>query len=142
MPIDLTLLEFLRERPQQRYATGFPTSNDAARSHASFVTVGSPLRLSGARKTTTPGPHDVLMRSSTSRFFKVRPELYIYTYNSVSHQQHPFPLIFARCPYSKMSFPETISVIAIDKTGGIEVLEKKTVPFPTQKPGEIVVKVS
>lgn len=40
-----------------------------------------------------------------------------------------------------MSFPETISVIAIDKTGGIEVLEKKTVPFPTQKPGEIVVKI-
>lgn len=41
-----------------------------------------------------------------------------------------------------MVFPETISAIAIDKTGGIEVLEKKTVPFPTQKPGEIVVKVS
>lgn len=84
MPIDFTLLEFLRERPQQQYATGFPNTNAAARSHASFV--GSPLRLSGARKTMISGPHGVLMRSSTSRFSKVRPELYIYTYNSVSHQ--------------------------------------------------------
>lgn len=40
-----------------------------------------------------------------------------------------------------MSFPSTVQAIAISKTGGVEVLEKLTVPFPKQEPGDIVVKV-
>ncbi|EKM48389.1 uncharacterized protein PHACADRAFT_179513 [Phanerochaete carnosa HHB-10118-sp] len=41
-----------------------------------------------------------------------------------------------------MSFPSTIQAIAIDKTGGLEVLERKALPFPKQEPDKIVVKVS
>ncbi|EMD32574.1 hypothetical protein CERSUDRAFT_87891 [Gelatoporia subvermispora B] len=41
-----------------------------------------------------------------------------------------------------MSLPEKIQAIAIDKTGDIDVLERKTVDFPTPPPGNIVVKVS
>ena len=40
-----------------------------------------------------------------------------------------------------MSLPNTVEAIAISKTGGLEVLEKQTLPFPTQKPNELVVKV-
>lgn len=40
-----------------------------------------------------------------------------------------------------MSFPNTISAIAISKTGGLEVLERQSVPFPQQQPNQIVVKV-
>lgn len=40
-----------------------------------------------------------------------------------------------------MSLPTTIEAIAISKTGGLEVLEKITLPFPEQKPEDIVVKV-
>lgn len=35
-----------------------------------------------------------------------------------------------------------MQAIAISKTGGLEVLEKQTVPFPKQEPDQIVVKVS
>ena len=41
-----------------------------------------------------------------------------------------------------MSFPATVSAIGINKTGGFEVGEKVEVPFPTQKPNQILVKVS
>ncbi|KAF9819236.1 hypothetical protein IEO21_02275 [Rhodonia placenta] len=41
-----------------------------------------------------------------------------------------------------MSFPQTIQAIAIDKNGEIDVLEKKTVPFPELVPGNVLVKVS
>lgn len=40
-----------------------------------------------------------------------------------------------------MSLPSTIQGIAIDQPGGLEVLEKKTLPFPKQEPNQIVVKV-
>lgn len=40
-----------------------------------------------------------------------------------------------------MSFPETMQAIAISKTGGLDVLERQTVPFPKQEPNQIVVKV-
>ena len=39
------------------------------------------------------------------------------------------------------SFPNQIQAIAISKTGGLEVLEKQTVPFPKQEPNQIIVKV-
>ena len=40
-----------------------------------------------------------------------------------------------------MSFPATVSAIAINETGGFDVIEKLEVPFPQQKPNEIVLKV-
>ncbi|KAI0340769.1 NAD-P-binding protein [Trametopsis cervina] len=40
-----------------------------------------------------------------------------------------------------MSFPETIQAITFSKHGGVEVLEKTTLPFPQQKPHEILFKV-
>ena len=40
-----------------------------------------------------------------------------------------------------MSLPSTVQAITIAKTGGLEVLEKTTMPFPVQKPDEMVVKV-
>ncbi|KAI5824571.1 NAD(P)-binding protein [Schizophyllum commune Tattone D] len=40
-----------------------------------------------------------------------------------------------------MTLPETIETIAIPKTGGIELLEKVTLPFPKVEPNHIVVKV-
>ncbi|KAE9401946.1 NAD(P)-binding protein [Gymnopus androsaceus JB14] len=39
------------------------------------------------------------------------------------------------------SFPETIKALAIQKTGGIEVLEMMTLPFPKVEPNHLVVKV-
>lgn len=40
-----------------------------------------------------------------------------------------------------MSFPETIQALAFNKTGGVEELEKLTLPFPEHVPGTIIVKV-
>jgi NADPH:quinone reductase len=40
------------------------------------------------------------------------------------------------------SFPSEIQAIAISKTGGFEVLERQTVPFPTQDPSQILIKVN
>ena len=40
-----------------------------------------------------------------------------------------------------MAFPETMQALAFHKTGGVEELEKITVPFPEHKPGTIIVKV-
>lgn len=40
-----------------------------------------------------------------------------------------------------MSFPDTIQALAISNTGGFEVLEKQTVPFPKQGSDHILVKV-
>ena len=40
-----------------------------------------------------------------------------------------------------MSFPKTVQAIAIDKQGDLDVLEKKTLPFPEQGPQDLVVKV-
>ncbi|KAF9566902.1 NAD(P)-binding protein [Agrocybe pediades] len=40
-----------------------------------------------------------------------------------------------------MSFPATVEAITIQHTGGVEVLEKTTIPFPQVKPGDIVIKV-
>lgn len=41
----------------------------------------------------------------------------------------------------KMSLPETVEAIAIERTGDVDVLEKKKVPFPAHGPGNIVIKV-
>ncbi|KAI0673801.1 NAD-P-binding protein [Trametes maxima] len=41
-----------------------------------------------------------------------------------------------------MSLPETVEAIAIDRTGDIEVLEKKKVPFPAHSPNNIVIQVA
>ena len=41
-----------------------------------------------------------------------------------------------------MSFPETMKAIAIDKTGDVDVLEVKTVPFPAPTPGNVIIKAS
>ncbi|KAG6859641.1 hypothetical protein C0995_006348 [Termitomyces sp. Mi166 len=40
-----------------------------------------------------------------------------------------------------MSLPTTTDAIIIGKTGGLEVIEKKTIPFPKPEPGSIVIKV-
>ncbi|KAH8099448.1 NAD(P)-binding protein [Cristinia sonorae] len=40
-----------------------------------------------------------------------------------------------------MSFPETVQALAFNKIGGVEELQKISVPFPEHKPGTIVVKV-
>lgn len=40
-----------------------------------------------------------------------------------------------------MSLPETVEAIAIDKTGDIDVLVKKAVPFPVHAPGNVVIQV-
>ncbi|KAI0756388.1 NAD-P-binding protein [Daedaleopsis nitida] len=40
-----------------------------------------------------------------------------------------------------MSFPETMKAIAIDRTGDVDVLEVKTIPFPAHVPGNVVIKV-
>ncbi|KAI0936935.1 hypothetical protein AcV5_004952 [Taiwanofungus camphoratus] len=40
-----------------------------------------------------------------------------------------------------MPFPKTIQAITIDKNGDIDVLERKSVPFPEHVPGNVVVKV-
>ncbi|KAJ3798570.1 hypothetical protein GGU11DRAFT_723061 [Lentinula aff. detonsa] len=38
-------------------------------------------------------------------------------------------------------FPKTIEAFAINKTGGFEVLEKMTLPFPKVEPGHLVIRV-
>lgn len=40
-----------------------------------------------------------------------------------------------------MSLPETVEAITVEKPGGLEVLQKTTLPFPVQKPDEVLVKV-
>lgn len=40
-----------------------------------------------------------------------------------------------------MSYPSTVKAVAIAKTGGFEVIEDMTLPFPEQKPGDVLVKV-
>ena len=40
-----------------------------------------------------------------------------------------------------MSLPDTVEAIAIGQHGGLEVVEKMTLPFPEQMPDQIVVKV-
>ncbi|KAG6899820.1 hypothetical protein C0993_006521 [Termitomyces sp. T159_Od127] len=40
-----------------------------------------------------------------------------------------------------MSLPTTVDAIIIPKTGDVEVIEKKTIPFPKPLPGSIVIKV-
>ncbi|RDX42967.1 NAD-P-binding protein [Lentinus brumalis] len=41
-----------------------------------------------------------------------------------------------------MSFPTTVKAIAIDKTGDIDVLEVKDLPFPKPAPGDVLIKVA
>lgn len=41
---------------------------------------------------------------------------------------------------TKMSFPPTVQAITIAKTGGFEVIQKTTQPFPEIAPGHVVVK--
>ena len=41
-----------------------------------------------------------------------------------------------------MSFPATVSAIAINETGSFDVIEKLEVSFPQQKPNEIVLKLA
>ncbi|KAI0354627.1 NAD-P-binding protein [Trametes cingulata] len=41
-----------------------------------------------------------------------------------------------------MSLPETVEAIAIDRTGDIDVLEKKKVPFPPHSPRNVVIQVA
>ena len=40
-----------------------------------------------------------------------------------------------------MSLPPTIKAIAVPKHGDIDVIELVELPFPQQKPGDILVKV-
>ncbi|KAG6912463.1 hypothetical protein DXG01_014366, partial [Tephrocybe rancida] len=40
-----------------------------------------------------------------------------------------------------MSLPTTTDAILIAKTGGLEVIEKRTIPFPKPPPGSLVIKV-
>lgn len=40
-----------------------------------------------------------------------------------------------------MSLPETIQAIGINKTGGLEVVEKLTIPLPKPAPDQMLVKV-
>ena len=40
-----------------------------------------------------------------------------------------------------MTFPSTIEALSFAKTGGVEVMEKITIPFPKQSPDGIIVKV-
>ncbi|KAF8640806.1 hypothetical protein AX17_000455 [Amanita inopinata Kibby_2008] len=40
-----------------------------------------------------------------------------------------------------ISFPSTVQAIAIAKTGGFDVIQKITLPFPKVNPGDIVIKV-
>lgn len=40
-----------------------------------------------------------------------------------------------------MSFPSTVEAVTIPQNGGVDVIEKKTIPFPDVKPGDIVIKV-
>ena len=40
-----------------------------------------------------------------------------------------------------MSLPSAVEAITISKPGGLEVLEKTTLPFPEQRLGEMLVKV-
>lgn len=42
---------------------------------------------------------------------------------------------------ANMSLPDTVEAIAIDKTGDIDVLVKKPVPFPAHAPGNVVIQV-
>lgn len=41
-----------------------------------------------------------------------------------------------------MAFPATIQALSFSKHGGVEVMEKITVPFPEQDPGSVLIKVS
>lgn len=41
----------------------------------------------------------------------------------------------------KSAFPSTIQAITFSRAGGVEVVQKQTVPFPKQRPGQLVVKV-
>lgn len=40
-----------------------------------------------------------------------------------------------------MTYPSTIKAVGINKTGDVDVIEDLTLPFPEQKPGELLVKV-
>jgi NADPH:quinone reductase-like Zn-dependent oxidoreductase len=40
-----------------------------------------------------------------------------------------------------LELPSTIQAITIAKTGGLEVIEKTTLPFPEIKPEHVVIKV-
>jgi NADPH2:quinone reductase len=40
-----------------------------------------------------------------------------------------------------MSLPSRVEALSFSKTGGIDVLEKTTFPFPDVHPGDIVIKV-
>lgn len=41
----------------------------------------------------------------------------------------------------RMTYPSTIKGVGINKTGDVDVIEDLTLPFPEQKPGELLVKV-
>lgn len=41
----------------------------------------------------------------------------------------------------RMTYPSTIKAVGINKTGDVDVIEDLTLPFPEQKPGELLVKV-
>ncbi len=57
-----------------------------------------------------------------------------FTRSASDTQSHSSPL-------AAMSLPETVKAIAIDKTGDVDVLEVKNVPFPKPNPGNVVIKV-
>lgn len=40
-----------------------------------------------------------------------------------------------------MTYPSTIKAVGINKTGDVDVIEDLTLPFPEQKPGDLLVKV-
>lgn len=41
----------------------------------------------------------------------------------------------------RMTYPSTVKAVGINKTGDVDVIEDLTLPFPEQKPGELLVKV-
>ena len=47
-----------------------------------------------------------------------------------------------RKSFSTMSFPQTIKAILVPKHGDVDVIELGDVPFPEQKPNEVLIKVT
>ncbi|TFK26679.1 NAD(P)-binding protein [Coprinopsis marcescibilis] len=46
-----------------------------------------------------------------------------------------------KVPAPAMSLPSTVEALAIPRNGGVELIEKLTLPFPEPQPGNIVIKV-
>lgn len=69
--------------------------------------------------------------------------LHYMLFNFIPRTQSRLTLLFRHFSVTprKMSLPTTTDAITIAKTGGPEVIEKKTIPFPKLDPGSIVIRV-